>query len=154
MKNAMSPRRRIAVVTIVCSIVTAAAGLIPAVRSVRPSRGKPYERLTVEEAATYMSYEEMYTLVDVRQPEDFQNGHLEDAVNIPYDRLVRDAALSLKDQGETIYVYGKDEEESCYAAQKLSDMGYTGVAEIGSYSDWEHMTHETETEGLMVSEIE
>ena len=53
----------------------------------------------------------------------------------------------LPDMSRTVYVYGSTEQESCAAAQKLSDMGYTGISEIGAYGDW--ITAQSETESLM-----
>ena len=53
----------------------------------------------------------------------------------------------LPDTGCTVYVYGNTEQESCSAAQKLSDMGYTSISEIGAYGDW--ITAQSETENLM-----
>ena len=149
----MTSQRKIAWITILMSLITGLCAVFLIVRSVRPSRGRPYEMLSVEDAKTYMSYEENYVIVDVRTPEAYAAGHLDRALNIPYDKIVRQAYSYLGDAGETIYVYGENEEQSCAAAQKLSNMGYTGVAEIGSYEDWKTDLSETESEGLMECKI-
>jgi hypothetical protein len=44
----------------------------------------------------------------------------------------------LPERDMMLYIYGADSEESCAGAQKLSDIGFTSVAETGSYADW-HM---------------
>ena len=101
-----------------------------------------------------MSYEKNYMVIDVREPELYSAGHLQRAVNIPYSELVKKAPAILRDSSQSVYVYGNTSEESCAAAQKLSDMGYSGVAEIGSYADWQKDMSGTETESLMGTTIE
>ncbi len=141
-------------ITWFCVIVTAILIVATLIRSHRPSRGRPYERLTVEEARLYMSYEAAYLILDVRDREAYEEGHIEDAVNIEYDSLVEKADEVLKDRGITVYVYGEDTAQSCAAAQKLTDIGYNSVAQIGSYRDWTAVETETETEGILTDVLE
>ncbi len=154
MTEAQSSKKKITYITMICCIVTGVCAAFLLVRSLRPSAGKPYEKLSAEEAAEYMSYEENSLILDVRDEESFREGHLPEAVNIPYEKLVHAAGKILPDLGQTIYVYGESEEESCAAAQKLSDMGYAGIAEIGSYSECARIFTGRETEGMMAARIE
>lgn len=154
MRAADRSRRKIAYVTLLTSLVTGLFGLYLLVRSTRPSVGKPYEQLQAEEAQKYMRYETAYTILDIRDPEDFRKAHLTGAVNLPYGDLVRRAYSTLKDHTAPIYVVGYDEDQACRGAQKLSDAGYTGVAEIGAYGEWQMMEKETETESLMGAPID
>ncbi len=141
-------------ITWFCVIVTAILIVATLIRSHRPSKGRPYERLTVEEARLYMSYEAAYLILDVRDREAYEEGHIEDAVNIEYDSLVEKADEVLEDRGITVYVYGEDAAQSCAAAQKLTDIGYNSVAQIGSYRDWTAVETETETEGILTDVLE
>lgn len=142
-------KKKIFWITLICCLVTGTCAAYQAVRSFRPSIGRPYETLTVDEAEEYLSYEQNSIVVDVREPALYREGHLNGAVSLPYGQIVHKAPDLLQDMEQNIYVYGEDEEESCRAAQKLSDMGYTSVAEIGSYSMWIEKESETESEGLM-----
>ncbi len=141
-------------ITWFCVIVTAILIVATLIRSHRPSRGRPYERLSAGDAQLYMSYEAEYVILDVRSRKSYEKGHLEEAVNIEYDSLVEEADDVLKDRGITVYVYGEDSSQSCAAAQKLSDIGYNSVAEIGSYSDWTTYLTESETESLLADELD
>ena len=132
-----------------CVIITAILIVSTLIRSHRPSQGRPYERLSVEDARQYMSYEPEYLILDVRSREIYEEGHLDEAVNIEYGNLVKEADRVLQDRGATVYVYGESSEQSCAAAQKLSDIGFTSVSEIGSYADWTMIETETETEGIL-----
>ena len=153
-KRKMASREKIALITFLASLVTGLCAVFLLVRSVRPSAGKPYEMLEVTDARKFMSYEKNYMVIDVREPELYSAGHLQRAVNIPYSELVKKAPAILRDSNQSVYVYGSTLEESCAAAQKLSDMGYSGVAEIGSYADWQKDMSGMETESLMGTTIE
>lgn len=153
-KRKMTSREKIALITFLASLVTGLCAVFLLVRSVRPSAGKPYEMLEVADARQFMSYEKNYMVVDVREPEQYSAGHLQRAVNIPFSELVKNAPVILRDSSQSVYVYGSTLEQSCAAAQKLSDMGYSGVAEIGSYADWQKDMSTTETESLMGATIE
>lgn len=114
-----------------------------AIRSFRPSRGKPYERLSAEEAYEYISYETGYCIVDVRAKEAYDRGHIKEARNLPFDEIVERADEVIPDRNMMLYVYGADEEQSCAAAQKLSDLGFTSVTETGSLEAWMNLEEET-----------
>ena len=145
--------RKIFYITWFCVIVTAILIVATLIRSHRPSKGRPYERLSVEEARLYMSYEAEYLILDVRSRKAYEKGHLDKAVNIEYDSLVEKADDVLKNRGITLYVYGEDSSQSCAAAQKLSDIGYNSVSEIGSYLDWTSYLSEPETESLLADDL-
>lgn len=142
---------RIFYITALCVTVTAALIVSTMIRSHRPSAGRPYERLSVEEARMYMSYEPEYLILDVRDRSSYEEDHLDQAVNIEYDSLVKEADNVLKDRNVMVYVYGETSEQSCAAAQKLTDIGYNSVSEIGSFRDWTIVETETETEGILTN---
>lgn len=138
-------------ITALCVVVTLGLIISTLIRSHRPSRGRPYERLSVEDARMYMSYEPEYLILDVRDHSSYEEGHLDDAVNIEYDSLVEKADDVLKNRSVMVYVYGETSQQSCAAAQKLTDIGYNSVSEIGSYRDWTVVETETETEGILTN---
>ena len=52
---------------------------------------------------------ENYTVVDVRTKEEYEQGHVKNAVNIPYDTINKNVAL---DKNKTILVYWKVAKEA------------------------------------------
>lgn len=77
------------------------------------------------------------TLVDVRTPEEYEAGHLDNALNINwYDADFAQQFNSVgKDQ--TIYVYCKLGVRSAKAQEKLNSMGYGHVVNLeGGYDAW------------------
>ena len=107
-------------------------------KSFRPTRGLPYERLTMQQAVEYMEFEEGYVLLDVRSEQEFEKWHIPDAVNIPYDQLVAKAILYLPDFTQLIYVTAGSSKTSKKAAMKLCQLGYVNITEIGAAGKWEN----------------
>ncbi len=128
--------RKIRVIFWVCTIAVIVSAVWSLVRTLRPSRGKPYERLTAQEALDYMSYETDYYIIDVRDEEAFAKAHVDGAISLPLEEIVEEADKVLPNRDVMIYVYGEDQQDSCAAAQKLSDIGYSSITETGSYRDW------------------
>ncbi len=128
--------KKIRIIFWICTAAVIISALWSLIRTLRPSSGKPYERLSVEEAFDYMSFETVYCIVDVRDEEAYAKGHLDGAKNLPLDRIVALAADVIPEKTMMVYVYGEDSEDSCQAAQKLSDIGYSSITETGGYQDW------------------
>lgn len=72
-------------------------------------------------------------LLDVRTKEEYQEYHLEGAVNHPVEEI-----LALAYPKETVIVlYCRSGNRSKTAALKLLEMGYTNVYDLGSINNWE-----------------
>ncbi len=70
---------------------------------------------------------ENYTLVDVRTPEEFAAGHLENALNIDwYDEDFEEQVSALPKE-HTIYVYCQKGGRSEKAVATLQNLGYKAV---------------------------
>lgn len=75
-------------------------------------------------------------LVDVRTPEEFDEGHIEGAVNMPLDSF--DPAAVPKAQGKETVIYCRSGRRSEMAAQYLSETtGETAVHLDGGILAWE-----------------
>lgn len=73
-------------------------------------------------------------LVDVRTPEEYAVGHLENALNMNwYDSDFKEQIQSI-DKNKTIYVYCKKGGRSAKAAKLLNSLGYKNVVDLqGGY---------------------
>lgn len=75
-----------------------------------------------------------HTLVDVRTPEEYAEGHIQGAVNIPLDDLpVRMTELG---KDETIVLYCRSGNRSDQAARLLLAEGYQSIYDLGGLIDW------------------
>ena len=76
-----------------------------------------------------------YTLLDVRTPEEFATGHIPTAENLPVDRIRSDTAPWPKDS--IIIVYCASGARASIAEQRLTDLGFTNVADFGRIGRWQ-----------------
>ena len=72
-------------------------------------------------------------LIDVRTVEEYRDGHIENSVNIPVDRIssIEDA---VKDKDTRLFVYCRSGGRSGRAVSHLKQMGYKNVENIGGIS--------------------
>lgn len=59
-----------------------------------------------------------YTLIDVRSPEEFASGHIETAVNIPFDQILDNPDLVTEHNDQPVVIYCR----SGNRAGKVTDM--------------------------------
>jgi rhodanese-related sulfurtransferase len=78
-----------------------------------------------------------YTILDVRTPEEFASGHLENAVNINwYDANFVDQLKEIPREN-TLYVYCKKGGRSAKAAAMLDSLGYKVIDLQGGYDAYQ-----------------
>ena len=77
-------------------------------------------------------------LIDVRTPEEFESGHLENAVNINIKDAEFESKIGAYDRSKPIYVYCKKGGRSASAANKLKDMGFIEIYDLeGGITNWQ-----------------
>ena len=72
-------------------------------------------------------------LLDVRTPEEYSQGHLQGAVNIPYDQLAARVDEIDQDKDRDIVLYCRSGRRSGLAKRTLESLGYTNVLNAGGY---------------------
>jgi phage shock protein E len=85
----------------------------------------------------YVEREPRATTVDVRTPEEFSQGHLENALHADFkadDFEQRFEALGLE-KDQTVYLYCGSGNRSGQAAQRMRDRGYTQLVNAGGFKD-------------------
>ena len=77
-------------------------------------------------------------LIDVRTPEEYASGHIENAVNIDFYADNFQEQIEVLDRSQPVYVYCKKGGRSSNAAQKMKDMGFKSVYDLdGGILQWE-----------------
>ncbi|MGN6479478.1 rhodanese-like domain-containing protein [Luteibacter sp.] len=87
--------------------------------------------------ATRMAGHDAPALLDVRTPEEYREGHLAGALNVPVDEVAtRSGALGVKRDQELV-VYCKSGKRAARARDTLQSLGYTNVHLLeGSADAW------------------
>ncbi|MDP9427218.1 MAG: rhodanese-like domain-containing protein [Actinomycetota bacterium] len=85
------------------------------------------------------------TVVDVREPAEWEAGHIKGAKPVPRGLLEYKAADELPDKDARIVVHCAVGGRGALAAKALKEMGYTNVANMdGGMNDWQEKGYETE----------
>ena len=76
-------------------------------------------------------------VLDVRTPEEFNEGHIENAVNINFMSDDFDANVANLDKEKPVMVYCKAGGRSAKAAARLKELGFTTITDLeGGISNW------------------
>jgi len=73
--------------------------------------------------------------IDVRTAQEFSDGHVPQALNIPYDEIAGRIETIAPDKDALIYVYCRSGRRSGIAKETLDGMGYTQVINAGGLDD-------------------
>ena len=99
-------------------------------------QGAAYLNITAEEAKQIMDSEEGYIILDVREQDEYDAGHIPGAILIPYTQIEEKAEEVLTDKDQLILVYCRSGRRSKIAAEALAELGYTNIKEFGGIIDW------------------
>jgi len=102
----------------------------------QPESENTFQQISATEAKEIMDGNESFILLDVREREEFEEGHIEGAVLIPVNQITELAPNVIPDKGTLILVYCRSGRRSLDASQQLVDLGYTRVVEFGGIIDW------------------
>ena len=95
-----------------------------------------YVKISAKEAKEIIDTERNIIILDVRREDEYQTGHIEDAVCIPNEVISNQAESLLPDKEQEILVYCRSGNRSRQAANKLLDLGFTNVKDFGGIIDW------------------
>ena len=108
-----------------------------------------YGNLSVDDLAIEMIDNPDLTIVDVRQPEEYEAGHLPGAFNIPLRDLAKNLDL-LPDLDAPIVVYCGSAFRSAMAMTALQILGYTDVRNMkGGVKAWDAEEYAMDTEAVL-----
>lgn len=99
-----------------------------------------YKKLTPEDAKKRMEENSDLIIVDVRSQEEYDEGHIGNAIVIPVGTIGDKDPEMLPDKDAEILVYCRSGVRSKQAAEKLLELGYTNIIDIGGIIDWPYET--------------
>ena len=95
------------------------------------------DRVNVEDLASWLIEERQdFVLVDVRSAEDYENGHIAGANNIPIAALLGEEALAGLPTDRKVIVYSNGSENGAKAATLLRVAGLDAHVVTGGYNAW------------------
>ena len=101
-----------------------------------------YQQITQEEAKEMMDTQEV-VILDVREQDEYDSGHIPGAVLLPVGTIDETtAAQVIPKKDSTVLVYCRSGNRSKTASAALAELGYTNIYEFGGINTW---LYETET---------
>ena len=100
------------------------------------SSSSGYRQISMDEAVKMMKNEKNYIILDVRRPDEYANGHIPGAINVPNEEIGTAEISELPDKAQLILVYCRSGRRSKEASEKLVKLGYTNIVEFGGFLDW------------------
>ena len=100
------------------------------------SSSSGYRQISMDEAVKLMRNEKDYIILDVRRPDEFAEGHIPGAINVPNEEIGTAEIAELPDKSQMILVYCRSGRRSKEASEKLVKLGYTNIVEFGGILDW------------------
>ncbi len=104
-------------------------------KEVKNRKKAEYKKITSDEAKKMMETQKVI-VVDVRTLEEYNEGHIPNAISIPLETIENEAEVKLKNKDDLILVYCRSGRRSREAALKLIEKGYTNVIDFGGIKDW------------------
>jgi len=112
-----------------------------AVREIDPAQAE--QELTADKAV----------VLDVREPDEYEQGALAGAVHIPRGTLETSVEGRIPDKSSHLVIYCAAGVRSAFAAKTLQELGYTDVASvIGGFNRWKDEGREWSTPESLTSE--
>lgn len=95
-----------------------------------------YQQITQEDAKEMMDTQEVIVL-DVREQNEYDSGHIPGAVLLPVGTIDEDtAAAVIPEKDSTVLVYCRSGNRSKTASSALAELGYTNIYEFGGINTW------------------
>lgn len=95
-----------------------------------------YQQITQEEAKEIMDAEEV-VILDVREQNEYDSGHIPGAVLLPVGSIDEDSAATVIPEKDTkVLVYCRSGNRSQTASSTLAELGYTNIYEFGGINTW------------------
>ena len=99
-----------------------------------------YQQITQEEAKEMMDAQEVI-LLDVREQDEYDSGHIPGAVLLPVGTIDETAAAEvIPEMDSTVLVYCRSGNRSKTASAALAELGYTAIYEFGGINTWPYET--------------
>lgn len=97
---------------------------------------KGYTTITAEDAKAEMEMEEPFLILDVRTQEEYDEGHIPEAVLVSVTDIEDRIESVVPEKSMKLLVYCRSGNRSQAAAEKLVELGYTNVYDFGGIQNW------------------
>lgn len=127
---------RIFTIALVLCVLWPLSGCSTDANSSKSSGSSSYRQIDAAEAVQIMAEEDEYIILDVRTEQEFAQGHIPGAINVPVETIGTECPPELPDKDQLILVYCRSGNRSKTASEALAKLGYSNIVEFGGIVDW------------------
>ena len=99
-----------------------------------------YQQISQEEAKEMMDTQDVIIL-DVREQDEYDSGHIPGAVLLPVGTIDETTAAEvIPEMDSTVLVYCRSGNRSKTASSTLAELGYSNIYEFGGINTWPYET--------------
>ena len=99
-----------------------------------------YRQISQEEAKEMMDTRDV-VILDVREQDEYDSGHIPGAVLLPVGAIEEGTAGEvISEKDSVVLVYCRSGNRSKTASSKLAELGYTNIYEFGGINTWPYET--------------
>ncbi|RZT02013.1 rhodanese-like domain-containing protein [Cuneatibacter caecimuris] len=99
-----------------------------------------YQQITQEKAKQMMEQQDV-VILDVREKDEYDSGHIPGAVLLPVGTIDEtSAATVIPEKDSVVLVYCRSGNRSKAASKALAELGYTEIYEFGGINTWPYET--------------
>jgi molybdopterin/thiamine biosynthesis adenylyltransferase/rhodanese-related sulfurtransferase len=110
---------------------------MPSYRELLQQAKAEISEIDASEASSLLASSEPPLFLDVRERDEWDEGHIPGAQHIPRGNLESRVEGAIPDRNRPIVVYCAVGSRSAFATKTLDDLGYTSVLNLaGGYTDW------------------
>jgi molybdopterin/thiamine biosynthesis adenylyltransferase/rhodanese-related sulfurtransferase len=103
------------------------------------------DEIDAGQARELLDSEDPPLLVDVRERDEWSEGHIPGAVHVPRSYLESRIEAAASDRSQPIVVYCAGGSRSAFAAKTLEELGYENVSSLaGGFTDWKRNAYPTQ----------
>lgn len=92
--------------------------------------------VSMDDIVKIMDENKDYVIVDVRTPDEYKEGHIPNAINIPNETINETVYDKLQDKNQLILIYCRSGSRSRQATYKMQKLGYTNLVDFGGIINW------------------
>jgi len=98
---------------------------------------QPIRYISMDEIKEIMNENADYIILDARTIEEYNEGHIPNAICIPNETIDKSVITRLPRKDQLILIYCRSGNRSKQAATKLANLGYINLVEFGGIIDWD-----------------
>lgn len=127
--------KKVIIILIILAVII--GGLIMLNKNTDKETTNQIQYVSMEEITTIMQKNTNHIILDVRTIEEYNEGHIPNAICIPNETIDETVTKQLPNKEQLILIYCRSGNRSKQAALKFQHLGYTNLVEFGGIIDWD-----------------